>query len=120
MGPAIRVAAQAALGELVNTITASAAYPLWAESYDRDPNPLVQLEHRLLGQHLHLSSGERVLDLATGTGRWLEYALSQGVRATGADLCAEMLAIAATKRGVKGRLACADICALPFASDSAD
>jgi SAM-dependent methyltransferase len=120
VGPKIRIAAQAALGELVKTIAADSAYRLWAESYDQDPNPLVQLEHRLLSQHLQLSSSERVMDFATGTGRWLDYALAQGVRATGADLSTEMLAVAATKRAIKGRLACADICALPFASDSVD
>ncbi len=104
----------------MNTIAADAAYRLWAESYDQDPNPLIELEHRLLSQHLHLSPDERVMDLATGTGRWLEYALSQGARATGSDLSAEMLTVAATKRAIKGRLTCADICALPFASDSVD
>ena len=60
------------------------------------------------------------MDLATGTGRWVELALSRGVWATGVDRCPEMLAIAAAKRGVKGRLVCADIRALPFASRSAD
>ena len=104
----------------MTAISAAEAYRLWAETYDHDPNPLVELEHRILKERLHLLPGERLLDLATGTGRWLEYAVSHGVVATGADVCPEMLAVAATKRGVKGRLACADLCALPFASDSAD
>ena len=120
MGPTVRIATQAALGELVSTISAAEAYPLWAETYDHDPNPLVELEHRILKERLHLLPGERLIDLATGTGRWLEYALSHGVVATGADVCPEMLAVAATKHDVNGRLACADICALPFASDSVD
>jgi Methyltransferase domain len=120
VGATIRVAAQTTLGELVTAISAQAAYRLWAGTYDRDPNPLVALEHRVLSERLGLIPGERMMDLATGTGRWLEYGLSQGVRATGVDLCAEMLAVAATKRRVRGRLACADVCALPFASQSVD
>jgi malonyl-CoA O-methyltransferase len=120
LGTAIRFAAQAALGKLVTVISAAEAYPLWAETYDHDSNPLVELEHRILKERLHVLPGERLIDLATGTGRWLEYALSHGAVATGADFCPEMLAVAAIKRSVKGRLACADLCALPFGSDSAD
>jgi SAM-dependent methyltransferase len=104
----------------VTAISAAAAYRLWAGTYDRDPNPLVALEHRVLSERLDLIPGERMMDFATGTGRWLEYALAHDVRATGVDLCAEMLAVAATKRGARGRLACADVCALPFASHSVD
>jgi SAM-dependent methyltransferase len=104
----------------VTAIPAAAAYRLWANTYDLDPNPLVALEHRVLGEYLDLTPGERVMDLATGTGRWLALAGSRGVRAVGVDRCPEMLAVAATKRGAKGHLVCADICALPFAAHSAD
>jgi len=120
VGATIRIVAQTTLGELVTAISAAAAYPLWANTYDLDPNPLVALEHRVLSEYLDLLPGQRVMDLATGTGRWVELALSRDVWATGVDRCPEMLAVAATKRGVKGRLVCADICALPFASRSAD
>jgi SAM-dependent methyltransferase len=120
VGATIRIAAQATLGELVKAISAAAAYRLWAGTYDQDPNPLVALEHRFLSERLDLIPGERMIDLATGTGRWLEYALTHGVRATGVDFCSEMLAVASAKRGVRGRLACADVCALPFASHSVD
>jgi predicted RNA methylase len=101
-------------------MSALAAYRLWANTYDLDPNPLVALEQRILREHLNLIPGERLMDLATGTGRWLEHALSHGTRAVGVDLCAEMLAVAATKRGVRGHLACADVCSLPFPSHSVD
>jgi len=120
MGTTICIAAQTTLGEFVTAISAAAAYRLWANTYDLDPNPLVALEHRVLGEYLDLTPGERMIDLATGTGRWLAFACSRGVRAIGVDRCPEMLAVAATKRGAKGHLACADICALPFASHSAD
>ena len=120
MGATIRIAAQTTLGEPVTAISAAAAYQLWAGTYDRDPNPLLALEHRVLSERLDLIPGERMMDLATGTGRWLEYALAHDVRASGVDFCSEMLAVAATKRGVRGRLTQADVCALPFASDSVD
>jgi len=120
VGATIRIAAQTTLGELVTAISAPAAYRLWASTYDQDPNPLVALEHRVLSERLDLVPGERMMDLATGTGRWLEYALARGVRGTGVDFCGEMLAAAASKRGVRGRLTQADVCALPFASHSVD
>ena len=104
----------------MTTMSAAAAYRLWATTYDLDPNPLVALEHRILSQHLNLIPGERLMDLATGTGRWMEHALAHGLRAVGVDFCAEMLAVAATKRGMQGRLACADVCSLPFPSHSVD
>ena len=104
----------------MTAISAAAAYRLWAPTYDADPNPLVALEHRVLSERLDLIPGQRMVDLATGTGRWLEYALGYGVRATGVDFCAEMLAVASAKRGVHGRLAQADVCALPFAPHSID
>ena len=120
MGATIRIASQTTLGELVTAISAAAAYRLWATTYDQDPNPLMALEHRILSEHLDLVPGDRMMDLATGTGRWLTHAFSRGVWAIGTDPCAEMLAVASAKPGVKGRLACADVCALPFASRSID
>lgn len=120
MGATIRIAAQTTLGELVTAISAATAYRLWAPTYDADPNPLVALEHRVLSERLDLIPGQRMMDLATGTGRWLEYALAHGVCATGIDLSAEMLAVAARKQGVQGRVAQADVCALPFAPHSVD
>ena len=104
----------------MTTLSAAEAYRLWADTYDLDPNPLVALEHRVLSQHLNLIPGERLMDLATGTGRWLEHALARGIRAVGVDFCAEMLTVAATKPGMRGRLACADVCSLPFPSHSVD
>jgi hypothetical protein len=74
VGATIRIPAQTTLGELVTVVSAAAAYRLWAGTYDLDPNPLVALEHRVLSERLDLIAGERMLDLATGTGRWLEHA----------------------------------------------
>ncbi len=97
-----------------------AAYALWSETYDADLNPILALEHRLLREHLHLKPGMRVLDLATGTGRWLEYSLHQGANAIGLDLSREMLMVAARKTGLHGRLIEGSLESLPFADQSAD
>ena len=76
------------------------------------------MEHRVLRERLRLSPYTVVLDLATGTGRWLEYALAQGAKGIGLDLSAEMLAQAARK-GMAGLLVQATIDALPLPRDSA-
>ncbi len=82
----------------MTTLPVEAAYRLWAPSYDCDPNPLLALEGRVLRARLALNPGMRVLDLATGTGRWLGYALSQGAHGFGVDISRDMLARAARKR----------------------
>src|SRR5258708_23084767 len=83
VGAALRIVAQTSLGELVTTMSAPAAYRLWANTYDLDLNPLVALEQRVLSEHLNLIPGERLMDLATGTGRWLEHALARDTRRFG-------------------------------------
>jgi len=104
----------------VTAIAATAAYRMWASTYDLDPNPLLGLEHRIVNEYLNVAPTERLLDLATGTGRWLEHASLRGICAIGIDSSPEMLAVAAKKRDTKGRLVCADICALPFVSNATD
>ena len=104
----------------MTAISPSAAYGMWAATYDDDLNPLIELERRVLRGRLSFLPGSCLLDLATGTGRWLEYAVSRGTRALGVDLSPAMLSVAAAKPGVRGRLACADVASLPFAPDSVD
>jgi ubiquinone/menaquinone biosynthesis C-methylase UbiE len=104
----------------VTALSPTAAYRLWSATYDSDPNPLLALEHRVLRRRLALTPATRVLDLATGTGRWLDYALSHGAHGVGVDLSAEMLAKAANKPGMGGRLVQATISALPFSDNWAD
>ncbi len=96
-----------------------AAYRLWSATYDSDPNPLLALERRVLEERLIVTRVTRVLDLATGTGRWLAYALAKGARGYGVDLSPEMLAQAAGK-GMAGRLVQGTLSALPFPNDFAD
>jgi SAM-dependent methyltransferase len=61
-----------------------------------------------------------VLDLATGTGRWLAHAMSRGAHGIGFDISEEMLTVAAKNDGARGRLAAADICRLPIRDRAAD
>jgi ubiquinone/menaquinone biosynthesis C-methylase UbiE len=66
-------------------------------------------------------AGEHVLDVARGTGRWLERLLRAGASSgAGADLSAAMLRAGLLKIRLRGRLARAACVALPFQSEVAD
>jgi ubiquinone/menaquinone biosynthesis C-methylase UbiE len=93
---------------------------IWAASYDDDPNPLLALGTRILSQMLGPLQGLRVIDIACGTGCWMNTALMEGASATGIDLCEEMLSGAAAKPLLRGRVALADAETLPFADGCAD
>jgi SAM-dependent methyltransferase len=104
----------------VLALRASDAYRLWSASYDRDPNPILALERRVLRERLGPLSGRCLLDIGTGTGFWLAHARSLGARAFGIDLSAEMLSEAAKKNGLRQRLICADMNRLPVRDGVAD
>jgi malonyl-CoA O-methyltransferase len=90
-------------------------YARWAPTYDHTINPVLALEERHITPLLTSSEQGAVLDLACGTGRWLQKLLSRGARlGTGVDCSAAMLAVANTKHALKGRLAAADCLRLPF------
>jgi cytosine/adenosine deaminase-related metal-dependent hydrolase/ubiquinone/menaquinone biosynthesis C-methylase UbiE len=46
-------------------------FDLWAEVYDTQPNPLLQLEERTLDALLPSIQGADIFDVGCGTGRWL-------------------------------------------------
>ena len=93
-----------------------AGYERWAPSYDQDPNPLTAREERYIESFLPGVRGKNVLDLACGTGRWLEKTLACGARfGTGVDCSNAMLRIAGRKSSIHGKLAQADCMELPFA-----
>ena len=97
------------------------AHALWAETYDSEPNPLLALEERELMPLLPDLEGAFVLDVACGTGRWLNRLLGRGVRkGAGIDLSPEMLAQARRKQALYNRLVCADCTALPITASIAD
>ena len=90
-------------------------YERWAPIYDCTPNPLLACEERHLLPFLADLGNKRILDLACGTGRWLERITAQsGARGVGIDCSAAMLRVARTKHAIAGRLAQAACESLPF------
>ncbi|HET9129809.1 MAG TPA: class I SAM-dependent methyltransferase, partial [Terriglobia bacterium] len=97
------------------------AYALWSETYDNDPNALFALEERSLIPILPDFRGSFVLDVACGTGRWLETLLALGARrGIGVDLSYEMLAQARRKQKLRRNLIQADCTAIPVSSGAID
>lgn len=102
-------------------VSVERGYELWAQSYDEAPNPLLALEERLLEPILPDVKGSRVLDLACGTGRWLNKLLLRGARLTvGIDCSSAMIATARRNPMFQGRLIRADCLALPLPGAAAD
>jgi SAM-dependent methyltransferase len=101
-------------------LAAPEAYRLWSSSYDDSTNPLLALEMRVLREHLNPLPDRTFLDVAAGTGRWAEFAMSRGASVIGLDLSPNMLAVAARKPSLAGRLAVADMRALPVGDAAAD
>ena len=66
-------------------------YDLWAETYDRTPNPLVALDRRYAIAHLRPLCGERVLDAGCGTGANLRVLAAAGAAPVGLDFSMGML-----------------------------
>jgi ubiquinone/menaquinone biosynthesis C-methylase UbiE len=93
---------------------------LWAPHYDADCNPLLALENRMLRRLLAPIHARCFLDVACGTGRWMAYLAEKGGRVFGVDICAAMLAQAATKSILSGRSIQADAALLPVAAGIAD
>jgi cytosine/adenosine deaminase-related metal-dependent hydrolase/SAM-dependent methyltransferase len=102
-------------------LTASDGYRLWASSYDREPNPLLTLERRILEPLLPPLKGLDILDVGCGTGRWLQMAKGTGARKLlGIDLSAEMLDQARAKLGEAATLWQGKYTDAPIAKASAD
>ena len=96
-------------------VSAEDGYKCWAATYDRDLNPLLHREERHWMSLLPAFAGKRVLDLACGTGRWLQKCVDLGLQfSVGVDISQSMLAIASMKPGLSQRIALADCIELPF------
>jgi SAM-dependent methyltransferase len=90
-------------------------YDRWAGTYDSGVNPLLALEERCIFPLLPRLQNLRVLDLACGTGRWLDFLVTRGAGSVvGVDLSMGMLSVSASKRNCRSRLVRADISNLPF------
>jgi SAM-dependent methyltransferase len=129
MGAEVCFLTEAALGEHLVAggaerpaarMPAVEAHRIWSRTYDDDPNPVLALELRVLGGLLGPIDGLRVVDVACGTGRSMAFAALHGASAIGIDLCPEMLAVAARKPGLSGRLAQAHGGRLPLGDAVAD
>jgi ubiquinone/menaquinone biosynthesis C-methylase UbiE len=96
-------------------VSAAEGYEWWAPTYDQVPNPLLAREERHLLPLLTDLSNKSALDLACGTGRWLEKLIALGCKsAMGIDCSTEMLRVAGSKDALRGRLARADCQDLPL------
>jgi len=96
-------------------VSVTQGYDLWAATYDHNPNPLLHLEERKLSPLLPSLENKRVLDLACGTGRWLEKILAQGAKqAVGIDCSVAMIREARKKTLMAGNLVRANGMSLPF------
>jgi len=97
------------------------AHSLWAENYDRSPNPLLALEERMVEPLLPSLEQMFTLDVACGTGRWLANLLRRGARfGIGLDASPEMLKRAQSKRSLQDWLIRADCVAMPICAAAAD
>jgi ubiquinone/menaquinone biosynthesis C-methylase UbiE len=104
----------------VSRIDAIDGYRLWSAAYDEAPNPVLALEMRVLSERIGAVDGSRILDVGSGTGRWMQWAASRGARVFGIDACREMVLQAQRKPGLRGRSALADIRSIPLPDNAAD
>ena len=102
-------------------LSVNAGYDRWARSYDTFPNPILAREERYVLTLLPPLDGKQALDLACGTGRWLDVLIKRGAKcAIGIDLSPAMLDVAKTKPDIRERLVRANCTQLPFSSATFD
>lgn len=96
-------------------------YNRWAGTYDSGFNPLLALEERCVRPLLPPLRNLRILDLASGTGRWLDFLAMRGAGSpVGVDSSMKMLSASAKKKNCKSRLVRADISYLPYPASHFD
>lgn len=104
-----------------NPVGVAEGYERWAPVYDRSPNPLLSREERYLLPILPDLRNKSVLDLACGTGRWLERVLLLGSEsAVGVDCSMPMLEVAARKLIKRGLLVRGSCERLPLSREAFD
>ena len=101
-------------------VSAVEGHRIWSHQYDESPNPILALEMRVLAPRLGILSGRSICDAGSGTGRWMQWASSQGARVFGFDACREMIVESFHKPGLQGRSVQADVCRIPIKNNSVD
>ncbi|MGH9494887.1 MAG: class I SAM-dependent methyltransferase [Candidatus Sulfotelmatobacter sp.] len=103
------------MNRIASPVSVAEGYKRWAASYDQDPNPLLAREERYLLPLLGSLPPQRILDLACGTGRWLELLRRHtGTNGAGIDDSSAMLRFAGEKCGSSHRVAQGNCERLPF------
>jgi ubiquinone/menaquinone biosynthesis C-methylase UbiE len=98
-------------------------YDAWSAAYDETPNPLIAIEEIAVRSLLRTMEFNRVLDAATGTGRYAIYLAGQGKQVAAMDDNEKMLAIARSKaraRQLSIEFRQENICNLSFEDSSFD
>jgi ubiquinone/menaquinone biosynthesis C-methylase UbiE len=81
----------------MNVQDVRATYDAWSALYDETPNPLIAVEEIAVRSLLRKMEFDRVLDAATGTGRYAIYLAAQGKQVAAMDDSGKMLAVAQSK-----------------------
>ena len=77
-------------------------YAIWSQSYDKQGNPLIDIEEPVIDKILDELFFNTVLDIGTGTGRWAFKLAKRGAQVTAMDQSPEMLAMAKTSAATQG------------------
>jgi len=101
-------------------VSVAEGYERWAPIYDLVPNPLLAREERYLAPLLTDLRHKSVLDLACGTGRWLERLAHSGASGVGIDNSIAMLRVTGRKPAIRGRVAQSTCENLPFPDGAFD
>lgn len=75
-------------------INVQEGYARWARSYDREINPLIEIEKNTVNSILAELSAKNALDAGTGTGRFADKLAQRGVQVCAIDQSPEMLNVA--------------------------
>jgi ubiquinone/menaquinone biosynthesis C-methylase UbiE len=104
---------------VIEQLSVVEGYERWAPIYDQTPNPVLALERRQIDPLIPNLDGKRVLDLACGTGRWLnDLAKRAAAQVIGLDISSTMLRAASQNKVATRRLLQADCLQIPLANDS--
>jgi malonyl-CoA O-methyltransferase len=83
--------------KMVKRVAVREGYDLWADSYDRTPNPVVAMDSRHTLNLLDPKPGQKILDAGCGTGRNLARIRASGAHAYGMDFSLGMLRVASNR-----------------------